>query len=121
MKDAAARLTGMGAVLLVATALVGCGKIEQKGSDDAGKARAEPLVEPGEQRGVGQVGRVPPLRAEPGGAGAQRPGGIVSGDMRANVALRIALRVRDRVDSEDVIEAPDAASVSVSWVVKVLL
>ena len=39
----------------------------------------------------------------------QRPGGIVSADIRANVNLRIALRVRDRVDSEDVIEAPDAA------------
>ncbi len=42
----------------------------------------------------------------------QRPGGIVSGDMRANVALRIALRVRDRADSEDVIAAPHAAAVS---------
>ncbi|GAB2747704.1 FtsK/SpoIIIE domain-containing protein [Terrabacter koreensis] len=40
----------------------------------------------------------------------QRPAGIVSADMRANVALRIALRVRDRSDSVDVIDAPDAAS-----------
>ena len=30
--------------------------------------------------------------------------------MRANVACRIALRVRDRADSEDVIDAADAAS-----------
>ncbi len=40
----------------------------------------------------------------------QRPAGIVSADMRANVACRIALRVRDRADSEDVIDAADAAS-----------
>ncbi|MDN5796666.1 MAG: FHA domain-containing protein [Intrasporangium sp.] len=41
----------------------------------------------------------------------QRPAGIVSADMRANVSLRIALRVRDRADSDDVIEAPDAARI----------
>ncbi|MFM6848715.1 MAG: FtsK/SpoIIIE domain-containing protein, partial [Terrabacter sp.] len=41
----------------------------------------------------------------------QRPAGIVSADMRANVNLRIALRVRDRSDSADVIDAPDAAAV----------
>ncbi|GAA2025854.1 hypothetical protein GCM10009740_14480 [Terrabacter terrae] len=40
----------------------------------------------------------------------QRPAGIVSADMRANVALRIALRVRDRSDSEDVVDCADAAS-----------
>ena len=40
----------------------------------------------------------------------QRPAGIVSADMRANIALRIALRVRDRSDSDDVIDAKDAAS-----------
>ncbi|GAB3875443.1 FtsK/SpoIIIE domain-containing protein [Terrabacter terrigena] len=40
----------------------------------------------------------------------QRPAGIVSADMRANLALRIALRVRDRSDSVDVIDAPDAAT-----------
>ncbi len=40
----------------------------------------------------------------------QRPGGAVSADMRANVNLRIALRVRDRSESEDLIEAPDAAA-----------
>ncbi|HEY6798392.1 MAG TPA: FtsK/SpoIIIE domain-containing protein [Kineosporiaceae bacterium] len=39
----------------------------------------------------------------------QRPAGAVSADIRANVNLRIALRVRDRVDSDDVIDAPDAA------------
>ncbi|NYF99155.1 FtsK/SpoIIIE domain-containing protein [Janibacter cremeus] len=38
----------------------------------------------------------------------QRPGGIVSADIKANVNLRIALRVRDRVDSEDVLGVPDA-------------
>ena len=40
----------------------------------------------------------------------QRPAGAVSADIRANVNLRLALRVRDRGDSEDVIEVPDAAS-----------
>ncbi len=38
----------------------------------------------------------------------QRPAGVVSGDMRANVNLRIALRVRDVADSHDVIDS-DAA------------
>lgn len=40
----------------------------------------------------------------------QRPGGVVSADLRANVNLRIALRVRDRSDSLDVLEVPDAAA-----------
>ncbi|MFC7594736.1 FtsK/SpoIIIE domain-containing protein [Terrabacter sp. GCM10028922] len=40
----------------------------------------------------------------------QRPAGIVSADMRANIALRIALRVRDRTDSDDVIDSPTAAT-----------
>jgi S-DNA-T family DNA segregation ATPase FtsK/SpoIIIE len=39
----------------------------------------------------------------------QRPTGVVTAEIRANVNLRIALRVRDRMDSEDVVEAPDAA------------
>ncbi|MGZ4628556.1 FtsK/SpoIIIE domain-containing protein [Oryzihumus sp.] len=42
----------------------------------------------------------------------QRPAGVVTADIKANVSLRIALRVRDRVDSEDVIDAPDAATIS---------
>ncbi len=41
----------------------------------------------------------------------QRPAGIVSADIRANVGLRIALRVRDRMDSTDVVESPDAAGI----------
>jgi S-DNA-T family DNA segregation ATPase FtsK/SpoIIIE len=41
----------------------------------------------------------------------QRPAGVVSADIAANVNLRIALRVRDRADSLDVIETPDAAAV----------
>lgn len=39
----------------------------------------------------------------------QRPGGVVSADMRANLGLRVALRVRDAVDSVDLIETPTAA------------
>ena len=42
----------------------------------------------------------------------QRPGGIVSADMRANVSLRVALRVRDRSDSDDVIDDPRSATIS---------
>jgi len=41
----------------------------------------------------------------------QRPAGVVSADIRANVNLRIALRVRDEADSVDVVEAPDAARI----------
>ena len=41
----------------------------------------------------------------------QRPGGIVSSDIKANVNLRIALRVRDTVDSIDVIDAPQAQAI----------
>ena len=40
----------------------------------------------------------------------QRPAGIVSADMRANLALRIALRVRDAVDSLDIVESEQAAA-----------
>ncbi|WP_082220950.1 FtsK/SpoIIIE domain-containing protein [Luteipulveratus halotolerans] len=42
----------------------------------------------------------------------QRPAGVVSTDIRANVNLRIALRVRDSGDSDDVIESTAAASIS---------
>lgn len=41
----------------------------------------------------------------------QRPAGVVGADLRANVNLRIALRVRDVADSVDVIESPLAAQV----------
>ncbi len=40
----------------------------------------------------------------------QRPAGVVSADIRANTALRIALRVQDAGDSRDVIDCPDAAT-----------
>ncbi|SJM61213.1 FtsK/SpoIIIE family protein [Actinomycetales bacterium JB111] len=39
----------------------------------------------------------------------QRPAGIVSADVRANVALRLCLRVLDPADSRDVIGEPTAA------------
>ncbi len=42
----------------------------------------------------------------------QRPAGVVSADIRANVNLRIALRARDDGDSQDVIETSDAARLS---------
>ncbi len=42
----------------------------------------------------------------------QRPGGVVTADMRANLGLRIALRVRDTYDSIDVIESSAAASIA---------
>ncbi len=41
----------------------------------------------------------------------QRPAGIVTADIKANLSLRIALRLRDRSDSDDVLEAPDAARI----------
>ena len=41
----------------------------------------------------------------------QRPAGVVSADIRSNTNLRIALRVTDESDSQDVIEAPDAAHI----------
>jgi S-DNA-T family DNA segregation ATPase FtsK/SpoIIIE len=44
----------------------------------------------------------------------QRPTGVVSADIRANTALRIALRVTDPAESTDVIDAPDAAGISTS-------
>lgn len=42
----------------------------------------------------------------------QRPAGVVSADIKANVNLRIALRVRDPADSDDVIDSPAAAGIS---------
>ena len=42
----------------------------------------------------------------------QRPGGVVSPEIRANTNLRIALRVTDTSESTDVIDAPDAAQIS---------
>ncbi|MEO3765877.1 FtsK/SpoIIIE domain-containing protein [Streptomyces sp. B8F3] len=39
----------------------------------------------------------------------QRPGGVVTADIRANTNLRIALRLADQNESTDVIDAPDAA------------
>ena len=42
----------------------------------------------------------------------QRPAGVVTADMRANLGLRIALRVRDAVDSFDVVESPVAATIA---------
>ncbi len=42
----------------------------------------------------------------------QRPGGVVSPEIRANTNLRIALRVTDGSESTDVIDAPDAGNIS---------
>ena len=42
----------------------------------------------------------------------QRPGGAVSADMRANLDVRVALRVRERSDSIDVIDSPLASRIS---------
>ncbi|MGW0502842.1 FtsK/SpoIIIE domain-containing protein [Micromonospora sp. NPDC003241] len=41
----------------------------------------------------------------------QRPGGVVTTDIRANTNLRIALRVTDPTESADVIDVPDAAMI----------
>jgi len=41
----------------------------------------------------------------------QRPGGVVSADMRANLNLRICLRVTSESESGDVIESPAAARI----------
>jgi DNA segregation ATPase FtsK/SpoIIIE, S-DNA-T family len=40
----------------------------------------------------------------------QQPSGVIKGSLRANTNLRIALRVTDQTDSDDVIGAPDAAA-----------
>lgn len=39
----------------------------------------------------------------------QRPAGVVSAEIRSNTTLRLALRVTDTADSQDVLDAPDAA------------
>lgn len=44
----------------------------------------------------------------------QRPGGVVSPEIRANTNLRIALRVTDQSESQDVIGANDAARIAKS-------
>jgi DNA segregation ATPase FtsK/SpoIIIE, S-DNA-T family len=44
----------------------------------------------------------------------QRPGGVVSADIRANTNLRIALRVTSTDESADVIDTRDAASIAKS-------
>ncbi|WP_045741040.1 FtsK/SpoIIIE domain-containing protein [Actinoplanes rectilineatus] len=41
----------------------------------------------------------------------QRPGGVVSPEIRANTNLRIALRVTDAAESQDVIESPEASRI----------
>ncbi|MDJ0343357.1 FtsK/SpoIIIE domain-containing protein [Streptomyces sp. H10-C2] len=42
----------------------------------------------------------------------QRPAGVVTADIRANTNLRIALRVTDGMDSQDVLEVNDAVTIS---------
>lgn len=44
----------------------------------------------------------------------QRPGGAVTADMRANLGLRIALRVTDAAESSDVVDVPDARALPAS-------
>ncbi|GAB2873031.1 FtsK/SpoIIIE domain-containing protein [Actinoallomurus bryophytorum] len=44
----------------------------------------------------------------------QRPAGVVTGDIRANTNLRIALRVTDADESSDVLDDPSAARISKS-------
>ncbi|MCE1178484.1 MAG: FHA domain-containing protein [Micrococcales bacterium] len=51
----------------------------------------------------------------------QRPAGVVSADIKANVNCRIALRVRDRADSQDVLEADDAVRLSAATPGRALL
>lgn len=41
----------------------------------------------------------------------QRPAGVVDAQLRANVAIRMCLRVADPADSSDVVDAPDAAAI----------
>ncbi|MGO4421891.1 FtsK/SpoIIIE domain-containing protein, partial [Streptomyces sp. MCAF7] len=42
----------------------------------------------------------------------QRPAGVITADIRANTNLRIALRVTDAMDSQDVLEVNDAVTIS---------
>ncbi|MGH3731412.1 MAG: FtsK/SpoIIIE domain-containing protein, partial [Micromonosporaceae bacterium] len=42
----------------------------------------------------------------------QRPGGVVSAEMRANLNLRLCLRVTSTEESNDVVSVPDAARIS---------
>jgi S-DNA-T family DNA segregation ATPase FtsK/SpoIIIE len=42
----------------------------------------------------------------------QRPTGVVTPEMRANTGLRIALRVQDKADSTEIVDAPNAAAIS---------
>ncbi|MGH3914363.1 MAG: FtsK/SpoIIIE domain-containing protein, partial [Pseudonocardiaceae bacterium] len=42
----------------------------------------------------------------------QRPGGVVNAELRANVNLRMCLRVTSGAESSDVIDVPDAARIS---------
>ena len=42
----------------------------------------------------------------------QRPAGVITEDIRANMSCRVALRVTDANDSSDVIGVPDAANIS---------
>ncbi|MDQ1286452.1 MAG: segregation ATPase FtsK/SpoIIIE, family [Actinomycetota bacterium] len=44
----------------------------------------------------------------------QRPAGVVSAEIKSNTTLRIALRVTDPQDSQDVIETSDAAAIAKS-------
>lgn len=44
----------------------------------------------------------------------QRAAGVISDNIRANTNLRIALRVQDIMESTDVINAPDAAAISLT-------
>ncbi|MBB3078449.1 S-DNA-T family DNA segregation ATPase FtsK/SpoIIIE [Streptomyces violarus] len=44
----------------------------------------------------------------------QRPSGVVSSEIRANTNLRIALRVTDSGESQDVLNSPEAAGISQS-------
>jgi S-DNA-T family DNA segregation ATPase FtsK/SpoIIIE len=42
----------------------------------------------------------------------QRPGGVVSPDIRANTNLRVCLRVTQTAESSDVVDAPDASEIA---------